>query len=154
MLLRAGRTFHGTPPLRAARAPDDLDALAASRRDDPERAERRAWSLLADHDPAIAARAAGLLARIHRDAGDLGKARDLFARAIRLDVAAGRLSDLYVDSFALAYTLGVQLRRFDEARAVLAGLARRPVARERGAQIPRLVRDQPRVVGRAGFVLW
>ena len=108
--------------LAPAAAPDALDALAALRRADPAEARRRAAALLDDPDPVTRARAAGLVARLLRDRGDLDAAVAAFARAIERDRAAGRVSDLYTDSFALAYTLGVQLRRFEEARAVLADL--------------------------------
>lgn len=121
---RPSAGFAETPALAPARRPDRADALAASRRSDPRQAEAIARAWMAGDDPAIAARAAGIAARIRREEGDLDAARELFTRAIEADVATGHVSDLYLDSFALAYTLGVQLRRFDDARAVLADLAK------------------------------
>lgn len=120
---RRGPRVDLTFALAPARSPDALDALVDLRRSDPAAAERRAARLLTSDELTTRARATGLVARVRRDRGDLEGAATLLATAIERDRLAGRISDLYADSFALAYTRGVQLGQFEEARAVLAALA-------------------------------
>ncbi len=69
--------------------------------------------------PRERALALGMMARIELARGKIDRAALLLRSAMQADRAAGRVSDLVDDAFALAYALQQRSHRYDEARAVL-----------------------------------
>jgi tetratricopeptide (TPR) repeat protein len=82
-------------------------------------AEKRLSAMLSDPDPARRARALGKLARIDRAQGRIEGAIARFEESMRAHRALGRISDEFLDGFALYYTLTYHGRRLSDARRVL-----------------------------------
>ncbi|MDC3960985.1 CHAT domain-containing protein [Polyangium jinanense] len=76
-------------------------------------------AMSADPDPVRRARALGKLARIDRAQGRIEEAISRFEESMRAHRALGRISDEFLDGFALYYTLTYHGRRLAEARRVL-----------------------------------
>lgn len=121
ILTRPGAAFtlalEPSPPVPAL-----IEAEALRQSAKLAEAEARLAGPLADPRPELRARALGKLARILRRRGQPEPAVLRFREAIALDRAAGRLSDEFLDRFALAFTLVNDLQRFAEAREALAPL--------------------------------
>lgn len=103
----------------ARRLPWLDEAKAARAKGDLERAAALATEHVADADPAPAALAKGMLARVALSRGRADEAFPLFREAIARDRDAGRISDAADDSFALAFALHQRSQRYTEARAAL-----------------------------------
>jgi tetratricopeptide (TPR) repeat protein len=98
------------------------EAEALRREGKLDEAEQRLTAPLHDPRAAVRARAVGKLARIERSRGRSERAIELFQEALRLDRTEGRISDEFLDRFALAYTLLFHGRRSAEAHRVLTEL--------------------------------
>ncbi|WP_437730066.1 CHAT domain-containing protein [Sorangium sp. So ce1335] len=107
-------------PPGAAPALDEADALR--RQGKLDEAAALLVALSASPDPATRARATGKLARVDLARGRIQEAIPRFDEAIRSHRAAGRISDEFLDRFALSYALLYNGRRFTEARAALDAL--------------------------------
>ncbi|WP_437562218.1 CHAT domain-containing protein [Sorangium sp. So ce542] len=108
------------PPLAA---PALAQAEALRRQGRLDEAASALGGLASGQDPTLKALAIGKLARVDLARGRIPEAIARFEASIRAHRAAGRLSDEFLDRFALAYTLLYNGRRFAEARAALDPLA-------------------------------
>ncbi|WP_437818399.1 CHAT domain-containing protein [Sorangium sp. So ce1078] len=108
------------PPLAA---PALKEAEALRRQGRLDEASSALDALASGPDPALQALAIGKLARVDLARGRIPEAIARFEASIRAHRAAGRLSDEFLDRFALSYTLLYNGRRFAEARAALDPLA-------------------------------
>ncbi|MDI3289267.1 CHAT domain-containing tetratricopeptide repeat protein [Polyangium sp. 15x6] len=84
-----------------------------------DEAAKQLSAMTSDPDPARRARALGKLARIDRAQGRIEAAIGRFEESMRAHRALGRISDEFLDGFALYYTLTYHGRRLAEARRVL-----------------------------------
>ncbi|WP_437970484.1 CHAT domain-containing protein [Sorangium sp. So ce260] len=107
-------------PPGGARALKEADALRRQGKLDEAAALLDALST--SQDPATRALATGKLARVDLARGRTQEAIQRFEEAIRSHRAGGRISDEFLDRFALSYTLLYNGRRFTEARAALDAL--------------------------------
>ncbi|XXX80814.1 CHAT domain-containing protein [Sorangium sp. So ce134] len=108
------------PPLAA---PALKDAEALRRQGRLDEASSALGDLASGQDPTLKALAIGKLARVDLARGRIPEAIARFEASIQAHRAAGRLSDEFLDRFALSYTLLYNGRRFAEARAALDPLA-------------------------------
>ncbi|XXX80717.1 CHAT domain-containing protein [Sorangium sp. So ce134] len=109
-------------PPSAAPGLKEADALRRQGKLDEAAALLGALSASASPDPATRALATGKLARVDLARGRAEEAIPRFEEAIRSHRAEGRISDEFLDRFALSYTLLYNGRRFTEARAALDAL--------------------------------
>ncbi|WP_437707442.1 CHAT domain-containing protein [Sorangium sp. So ce448] len=103
-------------------APRLKEAEALRRRGDLDAASSALDALASGADPAVQALAIGKRARVDLARGRIPEAIAGFEASIRAHRAAGRISDEFLDRFALSYTLLYNGRRFAEARAALDAL--------------------------------
>ncbi|WP_437758957.1 CHAT domain-containing protein [Sorangium sp. So ce1389] len=107
------------PPLDA---PLLRDAEALRRNGKLDEASSALDALASAPEPAVQALAIGKRARVDLARGRIPEAIAGFEASIRAHRAAGRVSDEFLDRFALSYTLLYNGRRFAEARAALGAL--------------------------------
>ncbi|WP_437972841.1 CHAT domain-containing protein [Sorangium sp. So ce295] len=103
-------------------APRLKEAEALRRSGDLDAASSALDALASGADPAVQALAIGKRARVDLARGRIPEAIAGFEASIRAHRAAGRISDEFLDRFALSYTLLYNGRRFAEARAALDAL--------------------------------
>jgi tetratricopeptide (TPR) repeat protein len=105
-VLRLARPF--VPPWAA-------DAAAARARGDQGGARAIARPWLDDPEPAVRARATGIVARTELSLGNVSEAMRLLRLASEYAALAGRISDAVDDALALSYTLSHRAGRWTEA---------------------------------------
>ncbi|WP_438037596.1 CHAT domain-containing protein [Sorangium sp. So ce128] len=103
-------------------APRLKEAEALRRSGDLDAASSALDALASGADPAVQALAIGKRARVDLARGRIPEAIAGFEASIRAHRAAGRISDEFLDRFALSYALLFNGRRFAEARAALDAL--------------------------------